>query len=173
MGDKLRKLTLAVLLAGSAALLVAAPAEASREPKPTTTTTTEPSYVPPPKYGQNPHPVLPEEQNPYAPAPAVVPVALPQVTTDTGAPTANPGDQNAGDNSGRGVAPGENVLGDKENRSAAPSNGGSTFVGGLLSRTGANTLPLVRAGLAAMALGAGLLILARRRRSGTASVRAD
>src|SRR5207248_10205246 len=117
MGDKLRKLTIAVLLAGSAAVLVAAPAEASREPKPTTTTTTEPSYVPPPKYGQNPHPVLPEEQNPYAPAPGlVVPVVLPQQPVDTGAPAANPGDQNAGDNSGRGVAPGGNVLGDNENR---------------------------------------------------------
>jgi hypothetical protein len=166
MGDKLRKLTIALLLAGSAAVLVAAPAEAMREPKPTTTTTTEPSYVPPPKYGQNPHPVLPEEQNPYAPGP-VVPVVLPQQPVDTGAPAVNPGDQNAGDNSGRGVAPGENVLGENQNRSSAPSNGGG--IGGLLSRTGANTLPLVRAGLAAMALGAGLLILARRRRSGAAS----
>jgi hypothetical protein len=168
MGDKLRKLTIALLLAGSAAVLVAAPAEASREPKPTTTTTTEPSYVPPPKYGQNPHPVLPEEQNPYAPGPsAVVPVVLPQQPGDAGAPAANPGDQNAGDNSGRGVAPGEKVLGENQTRSAAPSN--DAGIGGLLSRTGANTLPLIRAGLAAMALGAGLLILARRRRSGAAS----
>ena len=161
MGDKLRKLTIAVLLAGSAAVLVAAPAEASREPKPTTTTTTEPSYVPPPKYGQNPHPVLPDEPNPYAGAPQVVPVVLPQVTT-------NPGDQNAGDNSGRGVAPGDNVLGETQDRPAAPANGGG-FIGGVLSRTGANTLPLVRAGLAALALGAGLLILARRRRAGVSA----
>ena len=82
MGDKLRKLTIAVLLAGSAAVLVAAPAEASREPKPTTTTTTEPSYVPPPKYGQNPHPVLPEEQNPYAPAPGLGRFVFPEGTVD-------------------------------------------------------------------------------------------
>jgi|SRR5581483_11640308 len=168
MGDKLRRLTIAVLLAGSAAVLVAAPAEASREPKPTTTTTTEPSYVPPPKYGQNPHPVLPEEQNPYAPAP-VVPVVLPQLPPDGGSIAPNPGDQNAGDNSGRGVAPGETVLGQHEDRAAAPSNGGAGFVGGLLSRTGANTLPLVRAGLAALALGAGLIVIARRRRAGTPS----
>src|SRR3954447_12896725 len=124
MGNKFRKLTIAVLLTGAAAVLVASPAQANRgEPGPTTTTTTEPSYVPPPKYGQNPHPVLPEEQNPYAPAPAhVVPVVLPQIPTDIGNPVATPGDQNAGDNSGRGVAPGENVLGDNQNRSAAPSN---------------------------------------------------
>ena len=161
MGEKFRRLTIALLLAGSAAVLVAAPAEASREPHPTTTTTTEPSYVPPPKYGQNPHPVIPEEQNPYAPAPHVVPVVLPQVPT-------NPGDQNAGGNSDRGVAPGGAVLGETESRSAAPSNHAGVF-GGALSRTGANTLPLVRAGLAALALGAGLLILARRRRAGVPS----
>ena len=160
MGDKLRKLTLALLVAGTAAVAVAAPAGASREPKPTTTTTTAPSYVPPPKYGQNPHPVIPDEPNPYAGTPQVVPVVLPQVTT-------NPGDQNAGDNSARGVAPGDNVLGETQDRPAAPA--GEGFIGGVLSRTGANTLPLVRAGLAALALGAGLLILARRRRAGSQS----
>ena len=165
MGDKLRKLTIAVLLAGSAAVLIAAPAEANRGPNPTSTTTTEPSYVPPPKYGQDPHPVLPAEPDPYAGAtPPVVPVVLPQVTAD---PAPSPGDQNAGDNSGRGVAPGDKVLGETANRPApAPSNGGGGFIGGVLTRTGANTLPLVRAGFAALALGAGLLILARRRRSG-------
>ena len=170
MGDKLRKLTLAVLLAGSAAVLVAAPAGAMREPKPTTTST-EPSYVPPPKYGQNPHPDLPAEPDPYAGAtPPVVPVVLPQLITDPGAPAPNPGDQNAGDNSGRGVAPGDKVQGESQTRPAAPapSNGGSG-IGGVLSRTGANTLPLVRAGLAALALGIGLVVLARRRRTGAAS----
>jgi hypothetical protein len=165
MGEKFRKFTIAMLLAGSAAVLVAAPAGASREPKPTSTTTTQPSYVPPPKYGQNPHPVLPDEPNVYAPAPQVVPVVLPQVTTNPGD---SPADQNAGDNSGRGVAPGDNVLGQTDTKPAAPSSGGG-FIGGVLSRTGANTLPLVRAGLAAVALGAGLLILARRRKAGAAS----
>jgi hypothetical protein len=165
MGDKLRKLTIAVLLTGSATGLLATPALASREP--TTTTTTEPSYVPPPKYGQNPHPDLPPEVNPYAGAtPPVVPVVLPAVTN----PAANPGDSgdlNAGDNSGRGRAPGDNVLGDTDTKPAAPSTGG--FIGGVLTRTGANTLPLVRAGLAALTLGAGLLIMARRRRSAAVS----
>jgi hypothetical protein len=163
MGDKLRKLTIAVLLAGSAAVLVAAPAEASREPKPTTTTTTEPSYVPPPKYGQNPHPVLPEEQNPYAPAPtSVVPVVLPQLPVGGGS-VPSPGAGDAGDNSGRGNAPGVKVLGVNQNRAAGPT------IGGVLTRTGANTMPLVRAGLAGLALGSGLLILARRRRTATSS----
>src|ERR1051326_588113 len=136
MVEKLRRLTIAVVLTGSAARLVAAPAGASREPKPTTTTTTQPGYVPPPKYGQTPHPVLPEEQNPYAPAPQVVPVVLPQVTTNPGV---SPGDQNAGDNSGRGTAPGDHVLGETNTNSAGPSNHGGVL-GGVLSRTGANTL---------------------------------
>jgi hypothetical protein len=165
MGEKLRRATLAVLVAASAALVFAAPAEASREPKPTTTTTTQPNYVPPPKYGQNPHPVLPDEPNPYAGAtPPVVPVVLPQVTAP-----GDQGDQNAGDNSGRGTAPADNVLGDTDARSAvpAPSSGGG--IGGVLSRTGANTLPLVRAGLAALTLGAGLMILSRRRRAGASA----
>jgi hypothetical protein len=35
---------------------------------------------------------------------------------------------------------------------------------GILSRTGAETMPLVRGGLAALVLGAGLVVLARRRR---------
>ena len=170
MVDKFRRMAIGVLLAGSAAVLLAAPAGASREPKPTTTTTTEPSYVPPPKYGQNPHPDLPPEVNPYAGStPPVVPVVLPAVSTNPGATSpGDSGDLDAGDNSGRGSAPGGNVLGDTENKSAAPPNTGG-FIGGILTRTGANTLPLVRAGLAALALGAGLLILARRRRSGAAS----
>src|SRR5881296_2876870 len=144
MGDKLRKLTIAVLLAGSAAVLIAAPAEASREPTPTSSTT-EPSYVPPPKYGQDPHPVLPAEPDPYAGAtPPVVPVVLPQVTIDPGVP-ALPGSQDAGDNSGRGVAPGDTVLGETDNRRPVPApTNGAGFIGGILSRTGANTLPLVR-----------------------------
>lgn len=167
MVDKLRKLTMAMLLAGSAAVLVAAPAGAMREPKPTTTTTSQPGYVPPPKYGQNPHPVLPDEPNPYAGAPQVVPVVLPQVTTNPG--DSSPGDQNAGDNSGRGQAPGDSVLGQTDTKPASPSNAGGGFIGGVLSRTGANTLPLVRAGLAALTVGAGLLILARRRRAGARS----
>jgi hypothetical protein len=165
MGNKLRKLTLSVVLAGLAAVLLAAPADASREPHPTTTTT-EPAYVPPPKYGQNPHPELPAEPDPYAGspgvAPTVVPVDLPAVGTDPGAGLAGGGlplDQ----------AP-TAVLGTTDTRPEvkAPSKD-SGAIGGVLSRTGAETLPLVRAGLAALALGAGRIVLARRRRADAAS----
>ena len=42
--------------------------------------------------------------------------------------------------------------------------------GGTLSRTGAETMPLVRDGLAALALGAGLMAMARRRRGALVSI---
>jgi len=163
MGDKLRKVTLAVFLGGLAAVLLAPPAGASREPHPTTTTT-EPSYVP--TYGQNPHPELPPEPDPYAGspgvAPTIVPVDLPAVGTDPGAGMAGGGKP-------LDEAPNA-VLGASDTRPdvKAPAKGGGAF-GGVLSRTGAETMPLVRAGLAALALGAGLVILARRRRTDTAS----
>jgi len=96
-----------------------------------------------------------------------VPVVLPQVTTNPGV---SPGDQNAGDNSAKGVAPGDSVLGQTDTQPASPAPSSHAGVlGGVLSRTGANTLPLVRAGLAALALGGGLLILARRRKAGSQS----
>lgn len=41
---------------------------------------------------------------------------------------------------------------------------------GVLSRTGAETMPLVRDGLALLALGAGLVLVARRRREQFAAV---
>ena len=166
MGNKLRKVTLSVLLAGSAAVLLAPPADASREPHPTTTTTIEPGYVPPPQYGQNPHPELPAEPDPYAGnpvvAPTVVPVNLPAVGTDPGAGLAGGGKP-------LDEAP-TAVLGTSDTRPAvkAPTKN-SGAIGGILSRTGAETMPLVRAGLAALALGAGLIVLARRRRTGAAS----
>ncbi|MCA1845248.1 MAG: hypothetical protein LC792_19060, partial [Actinobacteria bacterium] len=72
-------MTLAVLVAVATAMLMAPPAEANRGNG--TTTTTEPSYVPP--YGQNPHPEIPDEPDPYANpvvAPTVVAVDLPAVT---------------------------------------------------------------------------------------------
>jgi len=156
MGTKLRTMTLAVLLAGSAAVLVAPPAEANRGNG--TTTTTEPSYVPP--YGQNAHPELPDEPDPYANpvvAPTVVSVDLPAVT--------DPNAGLAGGGSPLGpVSPTDDVQGGSAN---APSSDGG--FGGILSRTGAETLPLARAGLAALALGVGLVVLARRRRVPEAS----
>lgn len=165
MGTKLRKTTLAVLLAGLAAVLLAPPAEANRGTP--TTTTTQPGYVPPPQYGQNPHPVIPDEPDPYANpvvAPTtVVPVDLPAVT-DPGAGLAGGGDR-------LGPAPidGAAVLDQSDTRPEPPASGGGGFVGGILSRTGAETLPLARAGLAALALGIGLIVLARRRRVDAAS----
>lgn len=166
MGLKLRKMTLAALLAASAAVLLAPPAEANRGNG--TTTTTQPDYVPP--YGQNPQPELPDEPDPYASpvdnpvvAPTVVPVDLPAVT-DPDAGLAGGGDRLA-------PAPADTptVLDESETApDTGPANGGGA-IGGILSRTGAETLPLARAGLAALALGAGLLVLARRRRVDAAS----
>jgi len=160
MGIKLRKVTIAALLAGSAALLVAPPAEANRGTG--TTTTTEPSYVP--AYGQNPHPEIPDEPNPYASPvePTVVPTDLP-ADTDT-----NAGPAGGGDRLAPAPADGSTVQNETENRpEAAPAKTGG--IGGILSRTGAETLPLARAGLGALALGLGLVILARRRRADAAS----
>jgi hypothetical protein len=158
MQNRLHKFVASALLAGVAALLLAPSAEARREPPPTTTTT-EPSYVP--KYGQNPHPDPGPEADPYAPGapPAVVPVDL------GGTPGVNdPGAGQAGDGGRLGPAPTDapSVLAVDVTRPkiAAPSK-----AGGILSRTGAETMPLVRAGLAALALGLGLVVMARRRRS--------
>jgi hypothetical protein len=165
MSHKLRKMTLPVLLAGLAAVVVAPPAEANRGNSPTTTTT-QPGYVPPPQYGENV--VLPAEPDPYANpviAPTVVPVDLPAVT-DPGA-----GDAGDGDRLAPAPSDGATVLDRTETR-PEPANDG-VFMGGILSRTGAETLPMARAGLAALALGAGLLILARRRRVGATSAIQD
>lgn len=157
MGAKLRTLTLSVLVAGSATLLLASPAEAKRG-IPTTTTTT--GYVPPPTYGQDPQ-GLPAEPDPYAdpdPTPAVVPVELPAVT-DPGAGLAGGGDP-------LGPAPAADPVVFDQTESSEPSADGG-FIGGILSRTGVETLPLARAGVAALALGVGLVVLARRRRTET------
>jgi hypothetical protein len=159
MGTKLRRMTLAVLVAGSAAVLLAPPAEANRGNG--TTTTTEPGYVPP--YGQNPLPELPDE-NPYENPvdnpvePTVVPVELPAVT-DPNAGLAGEGDR-------LGPAPGDTPTADGSKATPADDGG---VIDGLLSRTGAETLPLARAGVAVLALGIGLVVLARRRRVGAAS----
>jgi hypothetical protein len=154
MGTKLRKMTLAVLVAGSAAVLVAPPAGANRG-NGTTTTTTQPGYVPP--YGQT-QPQLPDEPNPYdnpGVAPTVVPVELPAVDPNAGL---------AGEGDPLGPFPNApTVLDGSETRPQAPAESGG-FMGGILSRTGAETLPLARAGVAVLALGIGLVVLARRRR---------
>ncbi len=156
MGAKLRKISVAVLLAGFAAVLTASPAEANRGNG--TTTTTEPSYVPP--FGQNPNPEVLAEPDPSANpviAPTVVPVDLPTSDPDAGL---------AGGGEPLGpVSPTDDIQAGSD---TAPSKDGG-FFGGILSRTGAETLPLARAGLAALALGIGLVLLSRRRRSDIAS----
>lgn len=160
MGAKLRNLTLSLLAASLAAAVWATPAEANRGNNPTTTTT-QPGYVPPPQYGQNPFPELPDEPNPYAEVPVeptVLPVDIPAVT-DPGAGLAGDGDRlNPAPIEAPAFAP---------QVEAAPQN--DSFMNGILSRTGAESLPLARAGLAALTLGVGLVVLTRRRRIDAAS----
>jgi hypothetical protein len=151
VGNKIRKVTLSVLLAGLAAVLLAPSAEAMRlHPPPSTTSTTESGYVPPPKYGRNPFPDPGPEPDPYAgapgAAPTVVPVALPGPAPDVSS------------------TPGPQVL-DRVTTRPEPKAPGTGVLGGILSRTGSETMPLVRAGLATFALGLGLVVMARRRRT--------
>jgi hypothetical protein len=162
MGTNLRKMTIAMLVAGLAAVLVASPAEANRG---NGTTTTEPGYVPP--YGQT-QPQLPEEPNPYdnpvenpVVAPTVVPVELPAVSDP------NAGLAGGGDRLGPAPSDTSTVEGGEDTRPETAKDDG--VIGGILSRTGAETLPLARAGLAILALGLGLVVLARRRRADAAS----
>jgi hypothetical protein len=161
MGTKFRKLTIVALLTGAAAVLVAPPAEANRG---NGTTTTTQGYVP--TYGQNPHPEVVEEPNPYANpvvAPTIVPTDLPAVTDP------NAGGAGEGDRLGPAPSDGSTVQNESSTRpEAAPAND-NNVIGGILSRTGAETLPLARAGLAVLALGIGLVVLARRRRIDGAS----
>jgi hypothetical protein len=154
MGTKFRNFTIAALLAGSAAVLVAPPAEANRG---NGTTTTTQGYVP--TYGGNPEVV--EEPDPYANAnpvaPTVVPTELPAVTDP------NAGGAGEGDRLGPAPSDQSTVQNESDTRpEAAPADDGGV-IGGILSRTGAETLPLARAGLGALARGIGLVILARRR----------
>lgn len=161
MSAKLRNLTLSLLVAGLASAVLAPAAEANRGNGGSTTTTTRSGYVPP--YGQPTD--LPDEPDPYANpvvAPTVVPVDLPAVV--------DPGVGQAGD--GYPLAPApmtDSVLPVSETRPPvqAPSDDGS--FNGILSRTGAESLPLARAGVASLALGIGLVVLARRRRVDAAS----
>lgn len=167
MGTKLHKVVVSAVFVGLAAVVLAPSAEANRKPPPTTTTT-EPSYVPPPKYGQNPHPEVGPETDPYGPGdtPTTVPVDLggvPPVATDPGAGMAGEGDR-------LGPAPSDTpsdataVLPQTATR---PDVGAKR--GGVFAVTGAETKPLVRTGLAVLALGLGLVILGRRRRAGASA----
>jgi hypothetical protein len=170
MGTKLRKLTLPVLLAGLAAVLMAPAADASRTNEPPTATT-EPLYAPPPRYGQNPFPEIESEPDPYEArdvTPMVVPVDLggsvtdPRGANDPGADPAGSGQELSPAPADTGPAP--KVPSESETRPVVrPAKGG------VFANTGAETLPLARAGLAALTLGAGLVVLGRRRRQAEAS----
>ncbi len=158
MTNKLHRVIFSALLAASVAVMMPTPAHANRGGG-----GGGGGYVPDPP--ANPGP------------PVVVQVDLP------GAPT-NPdldGSGNGGDPGAEtqvngisvespAVTPAvdSDVPGTENARNGEPANDGGVF-GGVLSRTGAETLPLARAGLAAITLGAGLVMLGRRRRQAEAA----
>lgn len=168
MGNKLRRIALsATLLAGLAAMLLAPPAEAKRD----TTTTTEPQYVPPIEEpydgGSDDDPF----ESPFE-DPVEDPVEDPaEDGEDVGGVVIDPGADPAGGGETARPAPGEAPA---IQPVSLPQSGASPALedqsrGGILSKTGAETLALVRAGLAALALGGGLILLGRRRRGGVPS----
>ena len=166
MGTKLHKVMVSAVFVGLAAVVLAPSAEANRGAPPTTTTT-EPSYVPPPQYGQNPHPEVEPEPEPYAPVdtPTTVPVDLGGV-----APVAaDPGAGLAGEGDRLGPAPKDTPS---DATAVLPETATPDVVakrGGVFAVTGAETKPLVRTGLAVLALGLGLVILGRGRRAATST----
>lgn len=162
MRNKLHRLFVSALLAGSVAVLLAPAAEANRG---NGGGGDGGGYVPAPNPGTPP-------QN--------IPVNLPQVPNvtevgDTGA-IADPG-SGSPDQGGVSVddpaaqsGVDSDVLGNQDTRpDPEPAAEETGVFGGILSRTGAETLPLARAGLAALTLGTGLVLLARRRRVDAAS----
>jgi hypothetical protein len=166
MGTKLRTAILSTLLAGLAAtaVLVAPVAEARRGP--TTTTTTVPSYVPP---IENPYDD-PSEDFTFE-SPFEDPSQDPLDDSDTlGGVLTDPSADPAGSGDVARPAPGDTPAIEPVSLPVSGTHPGAEdrSRGGILSRTGAETMPLVRAGLAAVALGGGLGVLGRRRRAGVA-----
>ena len=160
MGPKVRKILLSTLLGALAAGLVATPAVAQRD---------TPDYVPP-QYDDDPGDPGFEFQPPFEDpdvAPKVVPVVFPEVfsevVTDPGA-----GPSGGGETGQSAPATDPAAMSDGTAAPEAQSAGGSVR-GGILSRTGSEAMPLVRVGLAAIALGGGLVFLGRRRRAGVIS----
>jgi hypothetical protein len=147
------------IVAGLLALLTAAPpAEADRG---NTTTTTEPDYVPPQDTG-NPPVVIPvdlddeEEDDEVETDPAGT-----GVDVSPGIEEADPAVQVGGAGDTTGGAPAADPSSADQNPAAVERPRG----GGILSKTGADSMALVRTGLAAVALGAGFVLLGRRRRA--------
>jgi hypothetical protein len=159
MGPKRRKVIVSALLAGVAALLVAPPAEARRETPPTTG---PPSYVP--SYDD------PSEDFSFE-SPFEDPSEGSENDETLAGILTDPGVEDQGDGGTGRPTPDVTpttapvVLAQLGN----PPGAEDRSRGGVLSNTGAETLPLVRAGLAALALGGGLVVLGRRRRAGAAS----
>jgi hypothetical protein len=146
------------IVAGLLALLTAAPpAEADRG---NTTTTTEPEYVP--QGSGNPPVTIPvdlEEEEEDGEDPETDPSGT-GVDVSPGTEE-NPAVQIGGAGDTTGGAPAADPSSADQNPSAVERPRG----GGILSKTGADSLALVRTGLAAVALGAGLVLLGRRRRA--------
>lgn len=175
MDTKIRKLLSCALLAGLAALSLASPAGAQRGG---TTTTTEPQYVPP---IEDPY-EDPFEDDASSESPFDDPVEDPLEDTETGGaliddPAADPagsggtarpapGDTPAGSGGTARPAPGDAPAIEPVNlpESASPGTEDHSRAG-VLSNTGASTMTLVRAALAALALGGGLVAMGRRRRT--------
>jgi LPXTG-motif cell wall-anchored protein len=141
MSNKLRNMVFSVVLAGLAVVAVAPPAHANRG-----------TYTPPIENNddndvvtevlgsneQTPNPVVTDPPADTSGTNNPAPLVVPQVNSDP-APAPAP-------------AP-----------AVAPENAGST-----LPRTGTTILPMVQAGMAALVLGLGFMILARRRRAAVA-----
>jgi hypothetical protein len=163
MSNKLPKVVLSTLLAGLAALPLAPPAGAERQ-NPTTTTTAQPGYVPPPYDGGS-------DEDPFE-SPFEDPVVVPlEDVVGGGGVSTDPGADQAGGGETARPAPGDAPAIEP---TGLPVSGASPDVespkrGGILSKTGAETMTLVRAGLAALALGGGFVVLGRRRRAGQVS----
>ena len=140
MSNKLRNMVFSVVLAGLAVVAVAPPAHANRG-----------TYTPPIENNDDNNNVDTEVlgSNEQTPDPVV-----PDPVADTSG-TSNPAPL---------VAPQVNPVSDPAPAPAvAPENAGST-----LPRTGTTILPMIQAGMAAVALGLGFVILARRRRAAVA-----
>ena len=97
--------------------------------------------------------------------PTIVPVDLGGVVTDPQVATGpGPGDPSGSGEisspAAGGAVAGSDVLAESQTRPEVQAARAGVF-----ARTGAETKPLVRAGLAALALGVGLVVLGRRRRA--------
>ncbi|HYH52013.1 MAG TPA: hypothetical protein VEG38_20905 [Acidimicrobiia bacterium] len=161
MNTKVCRMVASTLLAGLAFVAAAPAADARRNSPPN-------EYVPAPEYGEDPG-VGPEE-DPYANpvAPTVVTVVLPEVVTDTVVTEIEVGLAGDGERAApapEASSPESSVLSENlERQDETHPATGSAAPAGLLSRTGAESMALARAGLAAVALGAGLVLVSRRRR---------